>query len=111
MSAWTWVLAALCVIGAALAVASLVYVLLAALRVRAKIAGLKRRPLFLSLESLRIQQSRLTKIGGDLVPVMKRAQAAVASVKESVRDSGLIESRSALEESGAELHALYEDLR
>jgi hypothetical protein len=111
MSAWTWVLAALCITGAALALASIVSVLIAALRLRAKIADVKRRPLFLSLESLRIQQSRLTKMGSDVAPVIKRAQAAVTSLRDSMRHTGLTESRGALEESGAELRALYDDLR
>jgi hypothetical protein len=111
MSVWTWVAVALCVLGALLAIASVVPPLLAFLRVRAKMADLKRRPLFLLLESLRIQQARLTKIAQDAAPIVHRGQAAVASMKESAQQSGLHESRDALEAAGADLQALYEDLR
>jgi hypothetical protein len=111
MSAWTWVLAALCIVGALAALASLVPVVLTALRLRAKATDIKRRPLFLSLELLGIQQARLTKIARDARPVVQRAQSAVASIKESTRNSGLAESRDALERAGADLQALYDDLR
>jgi hypothetical protein len=111
MSAWTWVLVALCILGAALALGSFIPVVLAALRVRTKMKDLKRSPLFLSLESLRIQQNRLSRIAAETAPLQKRAQAAIASMDESTRTSGLPESRAALEEAGANLHALYEELR
>lgn len=111
MSPWTWLLVALCILGAALALASLVRVALVALRVRAKLTDLKRRPLFLSLESLRIQQARLSKIAADAAPIQQRALSAIASMKDSAGNSGLAESRAALEETGAQLRALYDDLR
>jgi hypothetical protein len=111
MSAWTWVLIALCIAGAALALSSLVIVALAAVRLRARVEDMKRRPLFLMLEALRMQQARLTRIAADAAPLERRAQTAVASMKESARTSGLAESRAALEEAGGDLRALYEDLR
>lgn len=110
MSAWTWVLVALCILGVALALGSFVPVVLAALRLRTKMKDLKQRPLFLSLESLRIQQNRLSRIAADAAPLQKRAQTAIASIKDSSRTSGLPESRSALEDAGANLHALLQDL-
>jgi hypothetical protein len=111
MSAWTWVLIALCILGAVLALGSIIPVALAALQVRAKLTELKRRPIFLSLESLRIQQVRLSRLAQEMRPVQKRAEAAFASMKESARNSGLAESSAALEEAGANLRALYDDLR
>lgn len=111
MSAWTWVLVALCILGAALALGSFVPVILAGLRIRAKLEELQRSPLFLSLESLRIQQVRLAQIGADLRPIRRRAGAAVALMRESARNSGLTESRAALEDAGANLSTIYDDLR
>jgi hypothetical protein len=86
-------------------------VLLAALRVRAKVQALAGRPLFLSLESLQLQSARLSQVAPQMAPLAARSKAAVASIQESARILGLADARAALETTGAELHALVKDLR
>jgi hypothetical protein len=111
MSAWTWVLTGLCVAGVLLALGSIVPVAIGALRVKKKIDAIKQRPLFLSIDSMRVQSSHLSHSAAEMRPLAQRAQTAIASIRESARESGIAESRTALEHTGAELHELYEDLR
>lgn len=111
MSPWTWVLIGLCVAGVLLALGSVVPVVLGALRVKKKIDAIKQRPLFLSIDSLRVQASHLSHSAAQIKPLADRTQSAIASIRRSARESGVAESRSALELTGAELHELYEELR
>lgn len=111
MSAWTWVLVGLCAAGALLALGSTIPVLLAVFRVRAKMQDMKRRPVFLALESLRVQGAHLSKTAADARPLVARAQTAATTIQLSLAESGAIESRLALERAGAGLHDLYDDLR
>jgi hypothetical protein len=111
MSVWTWVLIGFCVCGVLLALGSLVPVALAALKLRAKIQELKSRPLVLMLPALQMQSRRFTRIGPQALPLLERAQIALASIPRNVQDERLHEAEDAVEETRRELIELVETLR
>jgi len=111
MSFWTWVLIGLCAAGVALALMSLILVIRPALRLRAHLGELKNSPLFILTQSLQLQTNRLSHVAQKGTPLTNRAQAAVSSIQESIRTSGTDEARDAMEQSGAAVTALLDDLR
>lgn len=111
MSAWTWVLVGLSAAGVLLAAGSVIAVVLQALRLRSKVAAVRTRPLFHSLESLQLQGSRLSRLAATVQPLAKRAQAAVSSIQESARILSLPQARVSLERTGEDVRELIEDLR
>jgi hypothetical protein len=111
MSVWTWVLIGLCAAGVLLALGSIVPVIFAALRLRAKLKSIQDRPVFTAAQLLPVQGAHLAKAAADARPLVERAQAAVESIRYSAEHSGYAESRRALEETGSELNDLFSDLR
>lgn len=111
MSVWTWVLVGLCVVGALLAVTSLAIVAVQALKLRARVRELQNSRLFMSLESLQLQSARLSRLSTQMDPLTQRARAAVAQMQASVAESGMPQARAALQETGAQISALLDDLR
>lgn len=111
MSVWAWVLVGLCVVGALLAVTSLVIVAAQALKLRARVRELQNSRLFMSLESLQLQSARLSRLSTQVQPLTRRAQAAVAEMQACVEESGMPQARAALQETGAQISALMDDLR
>jgi hypothetical protein len=111
MSVWTWVLVGLCVVGALLAVAALVIVAVQALKLRARVRELQNSRLFMSLESLQLQSARLSRLSTQVQPLTQRAKAAVAQIQDCVEESGAPQARAALQQTGAEISALMDELR
>jgi hypothetical protein len=112
MSVWTWVLVGLCVVGALLAVTSLSIVAVQALKLRARVRELQNSRLFMSLESLQLQSARLSRLSTQQVqPLTQRAQAAVSQMQACVQESGLPQARATLQETGAQISALLDELR
>lgn len=111
MSVWAWVLVGLCVVGALLAVTSLVIVAVQALKLRARVRELQNSRLFMSLESLQLQSARLSRLSTQVQPLTQRAQAAVTQMQACVEESGVPQARAALQETGAQISALMDDLR
>ena len=111
MSAWTWVLVAFCAAGGLLALASIVPVIAASKETAARMEALQRNQTLVLAESLQIQGDRLTRIAQRAQPVAKRAAAAVESINHSVHTGGFVPARDALGSAGADMSALYEDLR
>lgn len=110
MSLWTWVLTALCVAGVVLALAGAIPVLRLVFRLRSRVDELQRARLFTSLESLQLQTSRLQHLAGEAQPLLQRAQAAVAQIRNAPGDSGYPSMRDALGSAGAQIEALREAL-
>jgi hypothetical protein len=94
-----------------LAIGSTIPVILAALKLRAKLKTVQNQPLFNAPQSLAIQQAHLAKAAADAGPLAKRAKAALQSIRQSAQQSRLPEARRALEDAGADLRDLYSDLR
>ena len=111
MSAWTWVLVGFCVAGAVLVLASLVPLISAFKEANKRVHALQHNRVLLLAESLQMQSDRLAKIAQRAQPVAERAAAAVESINESVRGDAFLPARDALESTGADMSALYEDLR
>ena len=111
MSFWTWVLVGLCAAGVALTLISVIMVIRPALRLRAHLEQLKNSPLFILTESLQLQTNRLSHVAQKVTALTNRAQAAVSSMQESIKTSGTDEARDAMQESGAAVTALLDDLR
>lgn len=111
MSAWLWVLVALSAAGVLLALASLIPVVTAALRLRAKLRDLQRRPLFLSLQSMQLQATRLTHTAAQAQPLIERGQAAIAAIGGSAAELQLPDAQRELRAVGAELQTLSGELR
>lgn len=110
MTAWLWVLVALCAAGILLAVASLVPVIMAALRLRAKLRDLQRRPLFLSLQSMQLQASRLSHTAAQAQPLIRRGQVAIAAIRGSAGELQLPDAQRELRAVGSELQTLQDEL-
>lgn len=111
MSAWTWVLVGLSAAGVVLAVSSVIAVVLQALRLRSKVAAVRTRPVFHSLESLQLQGSRLSRLAPTVQPLAQRAQVAISSIQESAQILSLPQARVSLERTGDDVRALIADLR
>lgn len=111
MSGWTWVLIGLGVAGVLLGAGSLVPVALEALKLRAHVRALSDSRLFMALQSMQIQMGRLSRLSAEAGPLVVRAQTAIASIRESAGEAAMPQVQSALNESGAEIAALAEDLR
>lgn len=111
MSVWTWVLIGLGVAGALLAAVSVVAVALEALRVRARVRELQNSRLFMSLESMQIQSTRLSRTAAQMPPLVARAQAALAQIRTAGNQAAMPQARAALEQSGAEISTLLDALR
>jgi hypothetical protein len=111
MSVWTWVLIGLGAAGALLGFASLVPVLLEALRLRKHVAGLSNSRLFLAAQSMQIQTARLSHLSGQAQALAGRAENAVASIRTGAGEAAMPQARIALQDTGAEIAALLEDLR
>jgi hypothetical protein len=111
MSVWTWVLLGLCVAGVLLALIALVVVAVQALKLRDRVRELQNSRLFMSMESLQLQSARLSRLSTQVEPLTQRARAAVATIQASVPESGMPQARAALQETGAQISALIDDLR
>jgi hypothetical protein len=111
MSAWLWVLIALCAAGVLLALVSLIPVITAALRLRTKVRDLQRRPLFLSMQSMQLQAARLSHTAAQAQPLVERGRAAVAAIEQSAAALQLPDAQRELRDAGAELQTLSEELR
>jgi hypothetical protein len=110
MNAWTWVLVGLCVAGAVLVFVSLAAVALAAIALNKKLKALRQQPILLSAQMMQMQANRLSHIAAQAEPLVQRGRAAGQSISESLSQSGIAESRAAMEGAGAELRALGEEL-
>ena len=111
MSAWTWVLIGLSVVGVLLPLVPLVTVIRLALRLRSRVNELQRARLFTSLESLNLQRAHLESIASQAAPLAQRAQAAVETIRASSVTSGYPVMREALRSAGAEITSLVDALR
>jgi hypothetical protein len=110
MYLWTWVLVGLCAAGALLALASVFFVIRPALRVRRRLDDLQHARLFISLESLELQNARLAKLASESAVLAQRGQRAVEQIAKSVNAPAYQEIGQALQSSGAEISALVHDL-
>lgn len=111
MNVWTWVLVGLCVAGVLLAVIALVVVAVQALKLRARVRELQNSRLFVSMESLQLQSARLSRLSTQVEPLAQRARAAIATIQACGAESGMPQARAALQETGAQISALIDDLR
>jgi hypothetical protein len=111
MSLWQWVLIGLSAAGVLLVLIALIPVAVAALRLRKRVKTLRNSSLFLSMIGFRIQANHLAHTAQHAGSIAERANAAVASMRESAEEAGIPQARLALEEAGAGITALAEDLR
>lgn len=110
MSAWTWILIALCAAAVVLAVAGMLFTLLAALRVRRRIDDMQNNPLLLTLEMLQIQAARLSRTAAQAGPLIERMRLAIAEIRQAPANAGLTEAQASLRWTGAQIQALLRDL-
>jgi len=111
MSAWTWVLVALCALGVVLALVPTIAAAGLALRTKRRIEALRQSRLALSLQSLALQAERFSRISADAATLGPRAQKAVASMRTSAAQLRLADAQQSLGHTGAELESLARDLR
>jgi hypothetical protein len=105
------VLVALCAAGVVLALAPIVPVIRGITRLRARLQELRVSPFFVTLQSMQLQANRLSHIAERAKPLAERGNASVNSIQSSLKASGIEEARESLEESGASISALIDDLR
>ncbi|HET7815225.1 MAG TPA: hypothetical protein VFL13_12745 [Candidatus Baltobacteraceae bacterium] len=111
MFVWTWVLLVLCVAGVVLALFSIVRLVPLALRLKRRVDALSESPLAASLTGLEMQSRRLTALQGEIAPLGARANAAVTTAKSAVEDLKIPRATAALQDAGAQISGLFEDLR
>ena len=111
MSPWTWLLIGLSAAGLLLVLISIVLVVAQVFALRKKMNALSRRPVLLSLQSLKIQASRFGPMASDAKGLTTRATAAVGSIQADSQTLSMPAAREALDETGAELAQLRDDLR
>jgi hypothetical protein len=111
VSAWTWVLVALCAAGVLAAVIPAISVALAASKISKRVAALKQSRLSLSLQSLTIQSNRLAQLSADAALLVSRAQTAVEAIRANVEIIKMPQARDALAFAGEQIRSLVRDLR
>lgn len=111
MNLWVWVLIGLCAAGVIVALIPVFPVFSALKRLRHRVQEMRVSPIFVSLQSLQLKANRLSQVSQRAIPLVDRSNAAVASMKSSIETIGDEDARAAIEETGANLSALIDDLR
>jgi|GEM_PF-2933974 len=111
MYLWTWVLTALCVAGLVLAIAPVFSVLALLKRVRSRAVDLRHARLFMSLESLQLQGTRLARLAQNAPDLGLRVRLALARIRSAREQSGYEQSRAAVFHAGDQVSALYTELQ
>lgn len=111
MFVWTWVLLVLCLAGVLLALVSIIRIVPLALRLKRRADALSESRLATSMAGLEIQGRRLSALQGEIEPLAVRANAAVAVAKTAVEDLKMPKAAAAMQDAGAEISGLFEDLR
>jgi hypothetical protein len=111
VSLWAWVLIGLSAAGVLLALVSVVPVIIAALRLRKRMTTLRSNSVFLSTLGLQIQMNHLTHAVQGARPISERARVALASIRRSANEAGVPQARAAMQQTGANITALIDDLR
>lgn len=108
---WLWVCVALCAVGAILAGIGIVIAFVQGLRVARRAFALSRSPFITRLESFQLQAQRFNTISTETESLLGRANAAIASIRESAKDFALTEARAAIAAASRETRLLVEELR
>jgi|GEM_PF-4678642 len=111
MSVGLWVLVGLSAAGMLLALVAVIAVVVQALRLRKHVRELKDSPLTVTLLGLRIQANHLSHALQRARPLTQRAGAAVGVIQNAAQEAGLPQARAAMQQTGAELSTLADDLR
>jgi hypothetical protein len=110
MDLGTGVLIGLSAAGVVLALASIVPVIVGALRLRTHMQAMKKSNVFLSFLALQIQMNRLGHIAQRASALSQRANALNASLQDSLKNSGAQQAQASMQQAGASISALLEDL-
>jgi len=110
MSAWSWVLIALCAAGALLAAFASVRAAIGAARLSRRLSALGESPFVTKLESLQIQVERLGRTTQDVAELERRARAALDSLQRTPETAGLKEIGNSWRECAAQLRAIVTEL-
>lgn len=111
MNLWTWVLIALSLSGAILAIGSALMVLSRAARLRRRVQAMAASRLVTSLRGLQIEGDRLSGSSARITPLIGRAKSAIASMKSGIAGFRLPQARDAMQSAGGEISTLLDELR
>jgi hypothetical protein len=110
MSLWLWTLAVLAGAGLAAAIAGSAIALAGLLHLQRRVVALRESSFITTLESLQIQTGRLTRVSGESEDLMRRAEAAVESLRRTPETAGISDIRNSWLQCAAQIRTLVQEL-